>query len=108
MAMVTCSECGRAVSNKAAACIGCGAPLGVSPDINYVAPTKAATPPSPAQIRRRTLLSLTALMMGVFWASMVDHAHASHRLPLFLAALLIIGGLCGLLVSLVHSVTVKT
>jgi len=27
MALIACSECGRAVSDKAAVCIGCGAPL---------------------------------------------------------------------------------
>ena len=27
MAMVSCSECGRAISDKAPACVGCGAPL---------------------------------------------------------------------------------
>ena len=29
MALVKCAECGREVSNKAPACLGCGAPIGV-------------------------------------------------------------------------------
>lgn len=39
MALVTCEECGRAVSDKAAACVGCGAPI-----------VQAAPPPAPARI----------------------------------------------------------
>ena len=53
MAMITCSECGRAVSNKAAACIGCGAPLSASHDVNFAMPAKVNAPPSPQQIKRR-------------------------------------------------------
>jgi hypothetical protein len=31
MALVSCGECGREVSDKAAACVGCGAPIGAAP-----------------------------------------------------------------------------
>ena len=107
MAMITCGECGRAVSNKAAACIGCGAPLSASPDINFSPPTALKPPPSVAQIKRRSMVSLAALLAGVVWAIGVDSTHSVHRLQVFLAALLIIGGICGLLVALVHSITAK-
>jgi hypothetical protein len=108
MAMITCSECGRAVSNKAAACIGCGAPLSASPDINFSPPTAVQPPPTTAQIKRRAMVSLAALLTGVVWAAFADPANALHRLQVFLAALLIIGGICGLLVTLVHSVNAKS
>ena len=107
MAMITCSECGRAVSNKAAACIGCGAPLSASHDVNFAMPAKVNAPPSPQQIKRRAALSLVLLVAGMAWASLVDHAHADHRMPVFLSALLIIGGICGLLLAVVHAMTSK-
>lgn len=31
MALVACDECGREISTRAAACVGCGAPITVSP-----------------------------------------------------------------------------
>lgn len=40
MALVSCSECGREISDRAAACPGCGAPVG------------ASTPAAPQQITR--------------------------------------------------------
>ena len=107
MAMITCSECGRAVSNKAAACIGCGAPLSALPDINFSPSTPLKPPPTALQLKRRAMVSLAALLAGVMWAGWVDHAYATYRLQVFLAALLIISGICGLLVTLVHSVTAK-
>lgn len=40
MALIKCGECGREVSDKAAACVGCGAPLGAA----VAAPSPAASP----------------------------------------------------------------
>jgi len=37
MAMVNCSECGREVSDKAAACVGCGAPIATLAPASLVA-----------------------------------------------------------------------
>jgi hypothetical protein len=50
------------------------------------------------------MISVVALIAGVVWAGLVDQSQGTHRLQLFVAALLIIGGLCGLLVTLVHSI----
>lgn len=41
MALVKCSECGKEISDRAGACLGCGAPLGNS---------AAATAPSPQAV----------------------------------------------------------
>ena len=42
MALVKCPECGREVSDKSAACVGCGAPL--SPALSQTTPASPATP----------------------------------------------------------------
>src|ERR1700730_6114511 len=103
MALIACSECGRAVSDKAASCIGCGAPLTTSSPIDLVPKRSNAPPPTRGQIRRRAVLSLSMLVLGVLWAGFLDHRPGS-RLASFMAALLIIGGLCWLMVVLVHAV----
>jgi hypothetical protein len=102
MALIACSECGRAVSDKAAVCIGCGAPLTTSSPIDLVAKRSKAPPPTRAQIKRRALLSLSILALGLIWAVLLDH-RPNNRLASFMAALLIIGGLCWFMVVLVHA-----
>jgi RNA polymerase subunit RPABC4/transcription elongation factor Spt4 len=103
MALMACSECGRAVSDKAAVCIGCGAPLTTSPStVDLVAKRSNAPPPTRRQIKRRALLSLSMFALGLIWAVLLDHRPSS-RLASFMAALLIIGGLCWLMVVLVHA-----
>ena len=103
MALIACSECGRAVSNKASVCIGCGAPL-TSSSINLVTQRSNAPPPTREQIKRRAFLSLAMLVLGVILADLLDHRPDS-RLASFMAAMLIIGGLCWLMVLLVHAVS---
>ncbi len=102
MALIACSECGRAVSDKATACIGCGAPLHASSGLNLVPKRSNAPPPTRVQIKRRALLALSMLVFGVVWAALVGHRPGS-RAGSFLAALLIIVGLCWFLVLLVHA-----
>jgi hypothetical protein len=104
MALIACSECGRAVSDKAAVCIGCGAPITASSPIDLDAKRSDAPPPTREQIKRRALLSLSMLALGVIWANILDGRPGS-RFASFMAALLIIGGLCWLIVSLVHAVS---
>ncbi|HVC02464.1 MAG TPA: hypothetical protein VND80_09715 [Steroidobacteraceae bacterium] len=107
MALIACGECGRAVSDKAAACIGCGAPLNDASSIDLAPrPTKAA-PPTRAQIRRRTLLAAATFGCGVISAALLDRRFGASRLASFLAAMLIIAGLCGLLVLLVYAAAAR-
>ena len=108
MALITCGECGRAVSNKAAACIGCGAPIGDLPGVNLVPKRSAPAPLSTKQIKRRAVLFLSMFVVGVVWASLAEHGQEHRRLWVFIAALLIIGGLSGLLVALTQSFTRRT
>jgi hypothetical protein len=107
MTLITCSECGRAVSDKATVCIGCGAPLTTSSSpIDLVAKRSNVLPPTREQIKRRVLLSLSILALGLIWAVFLDH-HPGSRLALFMAALLIIGGLCWFIVLLVHAASAR-
>lgn len=103
MALIACGECGRAVSDKAEACVGCGAPLTMSPPINLVKKRSSALPPTREQLKRRAVMSLSIFTLGVIWAAFLDHRPDS-RLASFLAAMLIIGGLCWFIVVLVHAV----
>jgi hypothetical protein len=104
MALIACSECGRAVSEKAAVCIGCGAPLSTSSSIDLVPKRSNAPPPSREQIKRRALLSLSIFVLGVISAGFLDN-RPGDRFALFIATLLIIVGLCWFMVVLVHAVS---
>jgi hypothetical protein len=91
------------VSDKATVCIGCGAPLTTSSSpIDLVPKRSNAHAPTRDQIKRRALLSLLIFALGLIWAIFLDH-HPGSRLALFMAALLIIGGLCWFMVLLVHA-----
>jgi hypothetical protein len=108
MAIIICSECGRAVSDRAAACIGCGAPL-VSPLASPPAfnryPKPSITPPlTPNQLRWRLALASLTLVVGVIAADAVSHRPGGGRLAATLAALLVICGLCWFIVAVLQSV----
>lgn len=101
MAIIACSECGRAVSDKAAVCVGCGAPLNPSSGIDLVPKRSQAPPPTREQITRRVLIAASMLLLGVAGAIFLDHRPGDNRLAEFVSAMLIIGGLSGCLVLLV-------
>lgn len=103
MALIACGECGRAVSDKAEFCVGCGAPLQAHSGIDLVPVNSKVTPPTRAQIKRRALLAVSALGLGVVLAGPFGRHLGNARLAAFLAALLIIAGLCAVLVLLVHA-----
>jgi len=103
MALIACSECGRAVSDKATVCVGCGAPLNTSAGIDLVPKRSKSPPPTRDQIKRRLPLALALLVFGVIWAGFLEREHSGSQLASFLATLLIIGGLCWILVLLVHA-----
>jgi hypothetical protein len=104
MAIIKCSECGRAVSDRAPACIGCGAPLGAPSDFNLV-PKPSVTPPlTPAQLRWRLALASLTLVVGVIAADAVSHWPGGGRLTATLAALLVVVGLCWFIVAILQNV----
>jgi hypothetical protein len=94
MPIIKCSECGRAVSDKAAACIGCGAPLtpAEAPSAFLREPVYTVTPPAtPSQLRWRLAGASLTLVVGVIVAS--KHPGAG-PVAKTLSALLLIAGLC--------------
>ncbi|HUX73012.1 MAG TPA: hypothetical protein VMV25_03860 [Steroidobacteraceae bacterium] len=93
------------MSDKARACIGCGAPLTTASSLDLVPEHPNAPPPTRGQIKRRALWAVSMLVLGVIWASFLDHRPGSGRLASLPAALLIVGGLCWCLVLLVHAVS---
>jgi hypothetical protein len=110
MAIINCSECGRAVSDKAQACIGCGAPLAREDPRSVFnrAPVYTMTPPpTPAQLRWRLALSSLTLVLGVLAADASGRHAVGSRLAATLAALLLIVGLCWFLVAAVQSVQAR-
>lgn len=63
MALVSCMECGREVSDKATACIGCGAPVTANTGSLY---SQALNNSRPPQIAQQTQVIKTAKSRGVF------------------------------------------
>src|SRR5260370_35808300 len=104
MAVIASRDSGGEGGEKAPACVGCGAPLSTSSCIDLVPRRSNAPPPTREQIKRRVLLSLTMLVLGVILAILLDHRPDS-RAPSFVAALLIICGLSWLMVVLIHAVS---
>ena len=110
MAIIKCSECGRAVSDKAAACIGCGAPLlpvESSSAFNRETPPSVTPPLTPSQLRWRLALSSLTLVLGVIAADAVARHPSGGKLASTLAALLVIAGLCWFIVAILQSVQAR-
>jgi hypothetical protein len=107
MAIITCSECGRAVSDKAAACVGCGAPLaGEDRQSAFIrAPVPTVTPPlSAAQLRWRLALAALTLVLGIIVADAVGRRSGLPQLARTASALLVITGLVWFIVALLQNV----
>jgi hypothetical protein len=105
MTMIRCSECGRAISDKAASCVGCGAPIPQSKFENsfFVAepePDKS-TPLTPRQLQRRAVLASLTFIAGMIASGEVDR-HGGNRIAATIAALVLIAGLCWLVVAIVR------
>lgn len=75
MALVACDECGREISTHAAACVGCGAPVGKSERIETTGGTsvnETPSPKTPASSEFRlflwiSLVLLSALVGTLLW-----------------------------------------
>ncbi len=104
MAIIQCGECGRAISNKAGACIGCGAPVNAPAGFDLTPKRSIGRPLTRRQLKRRALLSASLLALGVLAAGALGHRTAGNRLAATIAALLLICGLCACVVTLLQSV----
>ena len=102
MAMITCSECGRSISDRAAACVGCGAPLASRTSMNLAPAPSPGLPPTRRQIRWRLLLASLMLLSGVIAARQAMHLPRYAHLASSAATALILVGLIWLLITLVQ------
>jgi hypothetical protein len=111
MAIIKCSECGRAVSDKAGACIGCGAPItppSPAPPGFNIAPVPAPSRPlTPAQLRWRLGLSAATLVAGVIAADAASRWRPGSSVAATLSALLLICGLCWFIVAIIQNVQAR-
>src|SRR5579862_5444613 len=105
MALIQCSECGRSVSDKAKACVGCGAPIDSGDSSSSGAHSVFARAPLPSKgpaltrkaLRWRALLSALTFIAGLTMTIEVSR-HGGNQAVATLAALLLIAGLCWLIV----------
>jgi hypothetical protein len=107
VAIIKCSECGRAISDRAAVCIGCGAPLSPVPGFNIAPKQDTSPPPTPRRLALQGGIALVVLIVGMGWASFLSHRGQDSSIPAMLAALLIIGGLIGLIVTVLQRVGLR-
>jgi hypothetical protein len=70
-------------------------------EFNLVPQRSLTPPPSRRRMAFQGLLALAALTLGLFWANRID-AGGGSRFAATLAALLLIGGLCGAIVTLIQ------
>ena len=110
MAIIRCSECGRAISDKAAMCIGCGAPIPRSKFENSIflaAPKPDKTPPlTPKQLRWRVVLASLTFIVGMIASGEISR-HGGNPIAATVAALVLISGLCWLIIAIVQNVTAR-
>jgi hypothetical protein len=102
MTLIRCPECARTISDQAAHCIGCGAPVAVRSAIDLEPAPSSALPPTRRQIRWRLVLAGLMLLVGVFAARAAEHQQRLHALLTSLACVLILVGLVWLLITLVQ------
>ena len=102
MTMITCSECGRSISDRAPACMGCGAPVGSLPGLNLAPPLSPGLPPTRRQIRWRLIAASLMLVGGVIAARQAMHLPRFGHLASSAATALILVGLVWLLITLVQ------
>jgi hypothetical protein len=108
MAMIRCSECARAISDRASYCIGCGAPTASLSGIDWLPQRSPSPPPSPCQLWLRGSMAASMLLVGALWAGAIDHRSGGSRLGATLAALLLGTGLCWLVVTLLQGVALRS
>lgn len=88
MALIKCGECGRSVSNQAASCPGCGAPVGLSGATHQKKPVTVEQ--TGKQFKGMMLVSVLMVIMGMLWWMAASSPGASAPTG---AVLLFFGGL---------------
>lgn len=97
------------ISDQAAACVGCGAPINVSPPESGIAltPQQSSEPPlTRAQLRGRTWGAAITFLVGLFAAAILGRP-GGNRIGATVAALILVGGLCWLIVTILQNVMAR-
>lgn len=102
MTMITCSECGRSISDRASACVGCGAPVASRAGMNLAPAPSLGPPPTRGQIRWRLIAASLMLVSGILAARQAMHLPRFGHLASGAATALILLGLVWLLITLVQ------
>jgi hypothetical protein len=87
--------------------VGCGAPLSPIPGFNIAPKQDTSPPPTPRRLALQGVVAVVLLAVGMGWASFLSHRGQDSSLPAMLAALLIIGGLIGLIVTVLQWVGLR-
>jgi hypothetical protein len=101
LALIKCTECGRTVSDKASFCVGCGAPLERHAEVSQKPERPSGPAPSRKQLLARAMLCAVIFALGVAWSGALKQP-AGGGPAAIAAALLVIVGLCGVIVSAVQ------
>lgn len=68
MALIECAECKKEVSNKAASCPHCGAPIATASEARAAGAKLTTTQGTSKKLKLQTLLSGLIFWLGVIWA----------------------------------------
>jgi predicted transporter len=103
MALIQCSECGRSVSDKAKACVGCGAPIDWGANALFASAPQPSKAPALTRraLRWRALLASVTFIVGL---TATIEVRGGNQTVTTLATLLLIVGLCWLIVAILQNV----
>lgn len=91
MALVTCLECGKSVSELAAACPNCGAPIQGRAAANAVGQSVVTTEATSKRLKLHSLCAGILILLG-FGTSMAS-AYVGNKEPSIIAGLALLVGL---------------
>lgn len=66
MALIKCTECGKQISDQAASCPGCGAPVGVRKDPEPIRTIQETGKPLKKQILLSVLLCIVSMIVMIY------------------------------------------
>ena len=88
MALINCAECNNQISNQAASCPKCGAPINHAQETRNAGAQLTTTQLTSKKFKLHRLLSIITMAIGGSWLYIATEAKASPTLP---ALLLTIG-----------------
>lgn len=91
MALITCPDCGKEVSDRAAACNGCGAPLGVDAEARGSGVRSLTTTQLTSKsLKIQSLIAVVMFLVGMVMAMATDPAEGESGVGI--ASLLMVVG----------------